>query len=344
MQEKQNNKKKYLPKISIVIIGINVEKYIKDCLDSILNCNYPSSHLEIIYSDGGSKDKTLEIIKSYKQIKVINLKRDNPTPGNGRNEGAKQATGEFIQFMDADTILSADWFNLSLPYLKNSTQAIWGRRLERYPDKNIFHKIGNFEWAIMGDGSTGHQSGTARSFGGDVLMSKSAFHTSEGYDIDLVAGEDPDFSYRFRKAGFLIYRLNESMTLHDLNMNSFLQYWKRSMRSGHAYAEIAFRYMRSEEKLFLREFLRIFLGTIFIFGLFSISYFTPFSIPMMVLGLLIFLRPFARIFHLRKKTNSNWDFLLKYCSHLSFVIIPQFLGSIRFMITWFGYPKIKNSR
>lgn len=329
-------------KISVVIIGINVEKYLKDCIESILNCNYPKKNLEIIYADGGSKDSSIAIAKSYNQVKVLNLQKDSPTPGNGRNEGAKQSSGNFIQFIDADTLVAKDWFNEALPYLKDSVQAIWGRRLERYPDKNIYHRIGNFEWAIMGDGSTGHKSGLARSFGGDVLMSKTAFLKAKGYDPELVAGEDPDFSYRFRQAGYEIYRLNKTMTYHDLNMNSFKQYWKRSIRSGHAYAEIAFRYIFTKEKLFLREFLRIFLANLLMILLIGLSFFSIFQILSISFCFLILFRPFSRIFSLRKKSNTNWNFLILYCFHLSFVIIPQFLGTLRYLITWIGFPKIAN--
>ena len=54
-------------KISIIIPIYNEEKYIKDCLESILSSDYNQNSIEILIVDGGSEDKSLEIIEEYKQ-------------------------------------------------------------------------------------------------------------------------------------------------------------------------------------------------------------------------------------------------------------------------------------
>ncbi|MCB1178486.1 MAG: glycosyltransferase, partial [Leptospiraceae bacterium] len=82
------------PKVSIIIIGLNVEKYIENCISSILNLDYPKDKIEIIYSDSGSKDNTLNIVKKFLEVKIVKLETKEPTPGKGRNAGAKEATGE----------------------------------------------------------------------------------------------------------------------------------------------------------------------------------------------------------------------------------------------------------
>ena len=74
---------------------------------------------------------------------------------------------------------------------------------------------------------------------------------------DLIAGEDPELSYRIRQSGWQILRIDAQMTTHDINMSTFRQYLKRAYRSGHAYAEIALRFLRNEEKLWLKELTRI---------------------------------------------------------------------------------------
>jgi cellulose synthase/poly-beta-1,6-N-acetylglucosamine synthase-like glycosyltransferase len=80
--------------------------------------------------------------------------------------------------------------------------------------------------------------GEASAFGGDVMIRASALLEVGGYDEGLVAGEDPDLSFRIRRAGHRIVRLDEEMTVHDADMHRFSEFWRRQVRGGHAYAEL----------------------------------------------------------------------------------------------------------
>lgn len=90
----QNNQ----PFLSVVIPSINEEKYLPRCLSSIAQQTY--KNYEIIVSDGGSTDKTVEIAKKYGAKVVVN-KNTNVTQA--RQKGAEVATGEIIVCADADT-------------------------------------------------------------------------------------------------------------------------------------------------------------------------------------------------------------------------------------------------
>lgn len=98
-----------MPKISVIIPVYNCEKYLSVCLDSVVLQTY--NNLEIICVDDGSKDNSLKILKKYEQkdcrIKVITQKNQGQSAA--RNTGLKQATGDYISFIDAD-----DWVSLSL--------------------------------------------------------------------------------------------------------------------------------------------------------------------------------------------------------------------------------------
>ena len=97
------------PLVSIIIPTYNMEKYLEECLDSVVNQTY--KNLEIIAVNAGSTDKSLDIMETYaqkdKRIKIV------PYFKNGlaatRNAGLAVATGEYIMFLDSD-----DYFDCSL--------------------------------------------------------------------------------------------------------------------------------------------------------------------------------------------------------------------------------------
>ncbi len=93
------------PKISVVIPVYNGEKYLCQCLDSVIM--QPMKGIEIIGVNDGSTDNSPAILdeysRKYKQIKVIH--QNNQHLGPARNNGMKIATGEYIHFLDSDDFL-----------------------------------------------------------------------------------------------------------------------------------------------------------------------------------------------------------------------------------------------
>ena len=79
--------------------------------------------------------------------------------------------------------------------------------------------------------------GKTRACGGDAMIRVEAFRAVKGYDPSIIAGEEPEMCVRLRAAGWEIHRIDAEMTLHDAAMTKFSQWWKRTLRSGHAFAE-----------------------------------------------------------------------------------------------------------
>ena len=98
------------PKVSILVPCYNVEKYLPECLDSIVNQTLKD--LEIIVINDGSTDTTLDIIKQYakkdKRIKIID--KANEGYGKSMNRGLDAATGEYIGIVESDDWVDADMF------------------------------------------------------------------------------------------------------------------------------------------------------------------------------------------------------------------------------------------
>ncbi len=94
------------PKVSVIIPIYNVEKYLADCLDSVINQSL--NELEIICVDDCSTDSSLNILYSYaqKDTRIFILKnKNNRGQSYSRNKGLKKATGKYIYFLDSDDMI-----------------------------------------------------------------------------------------------------------------------------------------------------------------------------------------------------------------------------------------------
>lgn len=104
--------------LSIIIPVYNSEKYLKKCLDSILESSY--RNLEIICINDGSRDKSLEILEKYSKIdsRIILINKENEGPQIARNKGYKISKGEYITNIDSDDWIEKDTFEKAILMLE----------------------------------------------------------------------------------------------------------------------------------------------------------------------------------------------------------------------------------
>ena len=97
-------------KISVIVPIYNTEKYLVDCLESLINQSY--TNIEIILVDDGSNDKSGTIADEYSQIddRITVLHIKNGGVSNARNVGIGNATGNWISFVDSDDTVVPEYF------------------------------------------------------------------------------------------------------------------------------------------------------------------------------------------------------------------------------------------
>ena len=141
--------------ISIIIPVYNVEKYLSDCLNGLINQTY--NNLEIICVNDGSKDNSLNILNEFAQkdcrIKIIN--QENKGAGNARNTGLEIATGKYLYFLDSDDYIDKTLiekahnriskFNAEICIFKNNEFENESKKIKKNKSiknnfKNIFNK------------------------------------------------------------------------------------------------------------------------------------------------------------------------------------------------------------
>lgn len=107
-----------MDKVSIIVPVYNTEKYIKECLESIIKQTY--TNIEIIIINDGSTDKSQDIIEEYKNkdSRIKAIKQENSGVSFSRNIGINVATGNYIMFVDSDDIIIQNYIEQMIDILK----------------------------------------------------------------------------------------------------------------------------------------------------------------------------------------------------------------------------------
>lgn len=133
--------------VSVVIPVYNEEKRISDTLNAIFNGS--SMPLEVIVVDGGSTDRTTEIINQmYPDVILL----DNPgrTAALGRNIGIKKAQGQIIAFTDGDCLVDSEWIkNIQRHFEEKDIDGLGGRVLNAKPENHYEEYWGNLAWNLI---------------------------------------------------------------------------------------------------------------------------------------------------------------------------------------------------
>lgn len=256
MDAKNVNEISTLPKVDSIVIGRNEGVRLAACLTSL-----NGQTRRIIYVDSGSTDGSPALAASL-GAEVVALDMALPfTAARARNAGLAALANDapdFVQFVDGDCAVDAGWIAKALAFLSSSPAAVvvCGRRRERFPSASVYNRLCDQEWNTP--------IGQARACGGDALMRFAAVQAVGGYSDDLIAGEEPELCLRLGRNGGQVWRIDAEMTLHDAAITRLGQWWKRTKRAGHAFAEGAARHGAGPERHWVVETRRALIWGLFV--------------------------------------------------------------------------------
>jgi len=314
-----------MSKISIIIPCLNEEKYIDSCIDSILNSNLYD--YELIFIDGGSSDKTVEIIKTYqkdnRRIKLLfNPKKFTPI---SMNMGVKVSTGEYIFIISAHAKYEDNYFITLVKYIKElNANCVGGVLLTEIKNSNkksnsikeiLSHKfgVGNADFRT---GSSEIKEVDTVAFG---CYSKETFEKYGLYDERLIRNQDIELNKRIINGGGKIYLIPDVKCIYYAREN-FTDLAKNNFANGKWNILTAY-YTKTLNSLSLRHFIPLLFLLSLLVPLFlsifipKFAYVTLFSLSS-YLALVIIMS-----FKLRDKKNSFFYLIMSFFTlHFSYGI------------------------
>lgn len=216
--------------VGVVVIGRNEAARLGAALNSVL-----TTGAAVIYVDSRSRDNSIEIAHGL-GVEALVLSDDKPiNASRARNEGVAAILRmhpelRFLHLLDGDSTLDPGWLAAAVAYLDKAPEVgfICGRLREKDRDTNVFRRLCDLEW---------HRDPSPDAeCGGLGMVRAEAFRAVGGLDETLIAGADPEFYARLKKAGWQVHAMPAPMGVHDSGMVSFRQWWTRSIKGGYAYA------------------------------------------------------------------------------------------------------------
>ncbi len=220
-------------KISIIIVNYNTFDYTQQCIDSVLEAlKFSNINGEIIVIDNDSPDKSGEKLKKFykdnSQVDII-LNNDNEGFAKANNIGLEKAQGDYILLLNSDTVIQSDTLQKCLDYLdKHEDYDVLGckvvlgdgkldpacKRSFPTPLNSLFHTlkldsifkksptIGSYNLTYIDEDTTTEVDCITGAF---ILLRRDVYEKVGGLDEEyFMYGEDIDWCYRIKEAGFRI--------------------------------------------------------------------------------------------------------------------------------------------
>jgi len=227
------------PLVSVIVPCRNEENFIKFCVDSIIENDYPKNCLEIIFVDGMSTDKTVEILEDYKK-KYNNIEiLTNPKVifPSAVNLGVRKSSGDYIMIMGAHATYKNDYISKSVKYLDeygidNAGGILYTIGQEQTFVAKIILKVLTSPFGV---GNSKFRTGSDKPIEVDTVFGgcykRSVFEKIGFLNENLVSSSDIEFNIRLKRAGGKISLFPDIIATY-YTRTSFKKFVRNNFRNG----------------------------------------------------------------------------------------------------------------
>jgi len=228
-----------LPKVSIIIPARNEEKFIKRCVESFLNCDYPGELIEVIVVDGMSEDRTREIVTeiSERDDRVLLVDNERKITPVAMNLGIKASKGDYIFFSGAHSEMPSDYVSKCIKHAIESGADNVGGVMKTEPrvKSAVGIAISKVLSSPLGVGGAKFRTGVSKPTEVDTVpfgcYKREVFERIGYFNEKLVRNQDIEFNLRLKRAGGKII-LFPDIELTYYSRSTFKELWKNNFGNG----------------------------------------------------------------------------------------------------------------
>jgi glycosyltransferase involved in cell wall biosynthesis len=239
----------FTPHVSIVVTVKNEGKKVNETLESLTKIDYPK--YEVILVDGGSNDNTINFAKKF-PVKIIHA--PDSTPGQGRNIGVENSSGEIIAFTDGDCAPEKNWLRNAVSLLKSKGVGGVGGPIISHKESSHLSK------ALLNILSTFFANGGSTNFtrhkdtkmvknipSCNAIYRREILEKAGLFSDDLRYCEDVDLNCKIREKGYSIIYSPDVVVKHNWKVDSFRSLFRFMLKygAGRAIANRKYRHLAS---------------------------------------------------------------------------------------------------
>lgn len=197
--------------ITVIIPIYNAGKYLRPCLDSVINQTY--TELQIILVNDGSKDDSLEICREYaqKDARILLIDQANAGVSAARNRGIAEAKGKWFSFVDSDDFLELNTYahciDLTAEY---SCDAVCYEYFSTYPDYEVRHSLVANRYGLLDRKQSMHLLHDGLPFTWARLFHRKLVE-GIAFDTKICRGEDGKFNTQVLHRAEKVYFSNQAL-------------------------------------------------------------------------------------------------------------------------------------
>lgn len=250
-----------LPNVSVIVLNYNGLKHLQDCFSSLTKIDYPPERLELMLVDNASTDGSVEFMKThYPQVRLVS-NEENIGFAAGNNRGARDATGDYIVFLNNDTWVEPQFVHGLVNAVQSGSKVICaGAKMLNWDGTQfdfvgaVTHFAGHAQQVGIGAPYSPEQFTDIRPLlfacGGAMIIDRSVFLQVGGFDEDFfIYFEDVDLGWRLWLLGYEVVFAPDAIVHHRYHgtMDNFSDYRKRVLYRRNALCSVIKNY--SDENL-----------------------------------------------------------------------------------------------